>query len=408
MSEKIEIEFKVSDLKDIINRCSKFTKKLGMVQELKCIYVSKDFIKAHDGWSGIIDWTIHGKVNKDFPPFLINGDLINEVVNSLADDANLKIIISDSEIKLKCKKLSAKFERSSFKTSIFDDLLPTDDSNFIDLPSSFKEVMKKISWSVSKDETKPSFRAINFENGYFYSTDNIRVTRIKPLFDFDSIPIHDNMVIRIVNEPKIPIKYKVENAKIWVMYEGQDHKFLIFTNNMKEKFIPCHKKFEDVFSSRKDLVTFDPVQFSVLGERIKTFVANVYPYSLLIQIEKNSIIFMSSANGGEVLEKFTCKTDIENFVLNANAKLFFEPNEKAEASRFYVFPDNPTFVLFENDPEKGEKIQSILVNLGVDDAARLSISRIRSHFPIGEGEETTKTIEGTEGGNKGSEDSQGT
>lgn len=347
----------------VIKKCSKFASSMWLAIELGFLFIEKDTVVAFNGHAGIIhNFDLGGIELGQVPAYFVN--------KLPLFSGSLNISVNSSSIELRSGKFWSKFQRGDLLKK--EDFILPQYEKFQCLPAGFFSALKKVYFSISKDETKFSMRGVLFSKNYFYATDNYKVSRFKSNFnlDLEDVVFPDALLSLILSEKAEPVAFAFDSDKLWLVYD----EFFVFTTKFIVDF-PLSNVFNmDMDLSSKSKIEFDSSFLEVVS-RLSSFVEN-YPYELHLVFTLNKLFLAVLADKCEVVEEVSCKiTGYTELVFTVNASFFKELVEKT--NQFYVMDE---FLYFSKSAEDGI-LESLLLKVTTNDSESI-LERVRSSISI--------------------------
>ena len=362
------IEFKASELKDVIGKCARFSSTTGIIPEFGYLAIRDGFITAFNGYIGI-KYRNPISISEEF---ILPAETFSRSLYKV-EDSTVNLIKKKDEVLFKSRRFKAKLPNPPNEYTIIIDV-PGDDMKK-PIPEGFSDSLNQLLFSVPKDDkAKESLKGIYYDGEKFYASDNIKLSRFTPNFKLEKDLFIPAKLLEHLIEDK-PLAYYLSDNKLWFWFEN----YVIFGVANKITF-PMGKNFFDDKLSKKDesvIVSVDRELLNAATERIAIY-AELYMNRMnVVALLDEIVLYAYAPSGVEAIEVLKATSNITpgdqaGFV---SVDLNFFKEEVERASDFFFTSNTSDFVYFSNNTG----LESILKPLAVEDGAEI-IERIANHL----------------------------
>lgn len=302
-----------------IDRCCKFTRKLGVfLSEFSHLCFRRDEILAYNGFSGIIHSIDSSKLGEKQEVLSLHEDIAvpSEMISKLLHsfESGLEITVEGKRIAKNeeeakegktllirsGKKFISKLSTPYINKNLWDFKKPNMEEMTL-LDKEFFPCIRKIYFSVCKDETKPNYRGLYCDGDFLYSTDNARVTRYPFKFEKGKGLVIPDPLLELIIDETTPVGYSTTGEtekKLWLLFEEG---FLVFINSFNLKFPECRKVFESI--NVEEEVEFSSEEFMIVLRRFDLLVPTWPQKVVLVIIPGSKILVTAKGPGLEAIGK---------------------------------------------------------------------------------------------------------
>ena len=363
------VKFQAEILRNTIGKCVRFSTKRGLIPEYGYLDMRDGHIQATNGMLGI----------KYLNPvtfseeFVLPADLFAELLNKV--NCEVEMVSRSSSITFKAGSFEVKIPKLKDENKMDMDV-PPDDAK-IPLPDGFGDSLKKIIFSVPKDDkVKESLRGVNYDGKSFYASDNIKLSRFTPKFELGNKLFIPTQLLEFLIEDK-PLAYCITETDgverlLWFWFKD----YVIF-GVIQGTIFPMGEEIFDKILGEKNNSTIVSANQEELKDKVDkiAILAKEHVGRMNIAVIKNELFFHTLAPNG--LEAFDVLPVISNMTEGAEPELIsvtisYFQNEINECSDFFF---GEGFIYFSNE----EGIESILKPLTVEDGA-LIMERVGEYY----------------------------
>lgn len=371
---KVDLK-KFSQIVDIV---SGFAAKRDVIPALQYLFLDGGYLRTFSGNVGSVWATPELKGEA----LAVPAALLAAALRSLTEQGHIK---ADLDIVKKRLVLTAgKFEGrhpllpqdAQFPKDEVNRAIPT---GFVDLPADFWSDLKRVEFSVSKDETKAAFRGVFWSDDAYVSTDNFRMTLCTPIKKIKTLRkggvLLPDFLLQLLVERSSLDKVLMTDKDIWFRASADESHFY---SRLLEAEFPI-KGVLGFFNSSRDIVEAKNntgVRVELQGDLIP-LVAVLDRLILYSQDRANKIVFTltkdnvniqvpeieGSAISAEenVPATIVFPTSIKSMTFAVNAKYFRAA--LSVSSSFWIAEGKPLY--FRSADPKKAKVEHLLTQLVV-------------------------------------------
>lgn len=372
-------KFKAEELKSVISKCSRFSTTRGLIPEYGFLSMRKEgFILATNGVIGI---RYQNPISLSLEEFVLPSEIFSRVLSSFPVDAEVDLTKQEHFTVIKIgKTFRAKLPHLEGDGINID--IPPEEAK-IQLPDGFGECLRHLLFSVPKDDkAKESLRGVYYNGKSFYASDNIKLSRITPVFIQETqiswpdtelfIP---TQLLDHLTEDK-PLAYCITETEgldrlLWFWFKD----YVIFCA-IKGTVFPIGEEIFDKFVDEKNsvVVSANPEELKEKVDRISIIAEQHKDRINIIALQHELILYTSLPNGMDAIEFLPVTSSVKD-----GDKAGFVAVDvnflKEEIERCSDFSFTEDFIYFNNK----EGLESILKSLGVEDGP-VTMEKVEEYY----------------------------